>query len=489
MMRIFRALSALVFLVFIFAVNARCEDVKKPNVAGGFYPADPDQLKQMVDGFLLSASPEPVGGEIFALIAPHAGYGFSGSTAAWGYKLIKGRTYKTVVVIASAHYRGYSGVSVYPSGAFRTPLGDIGVDKEFAQKLLNKDPEVFSDPSVFGGQEHVIEVQLPFLQRVLPEFKIVPVLMGDCTLSACKKFAGLLKDAVGARKDVLVVVSTDMYHGYDYAEADTFDSLTLGYLKNMDAEGLYYALREGQAQLCGGFPAVAALVLAKELGHNKLVVLKHTNSALVTGKLTKGSWTVGYSSCVIDQEGEKGMLNKEQRKRLLELARKTIEIYLKTGKKLEVSESDPVLNSEMGAFVTLRMRGELKGCIGNIIGRGPLYLTVRDMAIESATNDPRFSPVKLDGLKDIEIEISVLSAPEKINDPDKIILGVHGVIVRRGFNSGIFLPQVATETGWSKEEFMGQLCAQKAGLAPDAWKDPSTELLIFTAEVFSEGKY
>ena len=488
MRRFCKILAVLAFFVFICAPQAHCEDVKKPNVAGGFYPADGDKLKSMVDEFILKASPEAVEGEIFALISPHAGYGFSGAVAAFGFKLIKGKPYKTVIVIAGAHYHNFSGVAIYPQGTFRTPLGDLEIDKDFAQKLLNKDPEVFSRPSVFGGQEHMIEVQLPFLQRTLKGFRIVPVIMGDCALNTCKKFAGLLKEAIGARKDVLVVVSTDMYHGYDYDEADGVDRLTLNHLKNMDAEGLYYALRESQAQLCGGFSAVSAIVLAKELGHNKLVVLKHTNSAYVTGNLNKGSWTVGYSSCVIDQEKEKGMLNTEQRKRLLELARKTIEVHLKTGKRLEVKEADPVFNKEMGAFVTLRLRGELKGCIGNIIGRGPMYLAVRDLAIESATRDPRFTPVRLEELKDIEIEISVLSVPETIKDPDKIIMGVHGVIVRRGFNSGIFLPQVATETGWSKDEFMNELCAQKAGLPADAWRDPSTEIQVFTAEVFSENQ-
>jgi AmmeMemoRadiSam system protein A len=171
---------------------------------------------------------------------------------------------------------------------------------------------------------------------------------------------------------------------------------------------------------------------------------------------------------------------------LLELARKTIETNLKDGKKLAVTETDPLLKEEMGAFVTLHKHGELRGCIGNIVGKGPLYLTVRDMAIEAATGDPRFPPVEPPELKDIEIEISVLSPLEKIDDPEKIKMGVHGVLVRKGFYSGVFLPQVATETGWSREEFMSNLCAHKAGLPKDAWKDGSCDIYIFSAEVFSE---
>lgn len=457
--------------------------IKQPNAAGAFYPDNPEELSSMIDGFLAAAEPQTVQGEIFALVSPHAGYGFSGPTAAFGYKLIKGKPYKTVIVIGTSHHYGFSGASVYPEGAFRMPLGDLEVDKEFTQQLLNKDEEVIFQPRAFEN-EHSVEVQLPFLQKVLANFKIVPIVMGDCSLSTCKKLAELLKVAIGNHRDILVVASTDMYHGYDYDELEAVDNLTLSYLKNMDAEGLYYGLREGKLQLCGGFGVVSALILAKELGHKKLEVLKHTNSAIVTGKLVKGVWTVGYASCAIDQE--ETMLNKEQKIRLLEIARKSIETYLTTGKKMEVAETDPALLKEMGAFVTLNEHGQLRGCIGNIVAREPLYLIVRDMAVEAATGDPRFPQVDLSELKTIEIEISVLSPLERIDSADKIKLGAHGVLIKKGFNSGVFLPQVATETGWSKEEFLSNLCAHKAGLPADAWKDKSTELYIFSAEVFSE---
>ena len=235
---------------------------------------------------------------------------------------------------------------------------------------------------------------------------------------------------------------------------------------------------------------MVAVELAKELGHKRIDVLKYTNSAEVTGNKTKGTWTVGYLSCALDHDkGDAVMLNKEQRKKLLEIARNSIETYLKTGRKLGLTETDPLLTRQMGAFVTLNKHRDLRGCIGNMVGEGPLYLTVRDMAVEAAVGDPRFSQVSLDELKDIEIEISVLSPLEQVDSADKIQLGVHGVIVRRGFNSGVFLPQVATETGWTKEEFLSALCAHKAGLSPNAWKDKSTQLFVFTAEVFSEEKY
>jgi AmmeMemoRadiSam system protein A len=183
------------------------------------------------------------------------------------------------------------------------------------------------------------------------------------------------------------------------------------------------------------------------------------------------------------------LLDRKQKKRLLEIARSTIEAYLKTRKAPEIVETDPVLSKEMGAFVTLRQSGELRGCIGNMVGHGPLYLTVRDMAIESATGDPRFAPVRATELAGVEIEISVLSPLEKVRSADAITIPGHGVMVRRGFNSGVFLPQVAEEAGWSKDEFLSNLCANKAGLAADAWKDPKTELWVFSAEVFSEREF
>ncbi len=205
------------------------------------------------------------------------------------------------------------------------------------------------------------------------------------------------------------------------------------------------------------------------------------------------------------------MLNKEQKKKLLEIARQTLKTYIKERKITKFSEDDPELLKSYGAFVTLRNftpnrpasrqggarsglgakskphdEESLRGCIGHIVSSEPLYQTVRDMAIASSTQDPRFPPVTESELKDIKIEISVLSQPRKIKNVKEIELGIHGVIVRKGFNQGVFLPQVAEETGWKKEEFLSCLCSHKAGLPPDAWKDKDTNIYIFEAEVFEE---
>ena len=171
------------------------------------------------------------------------------------------------------------------------------------------------------------------------------------------------------------------------------------------------------------------------------------------------------------------------------IARLTVETFVRTGRAAAVNESDPRLQAEEGAFVTLHAGGQLRGCIGSIIGQGPLYRTVREMSIAAASQDPRFPPVTAGELKEIDIEISVLSRPRVVKSADEIELGRHGVIVARGNDKrGVFLPQVATETGWTKERFLSELCSQKAGLPPDCWQQPGTQLSVFTAEVFGEKK-
>lgn len=482
---LYKIISLVQILILSLYLDCAAASVKWSEFGGQFYPSPKEELTSMIDSFIENVTLKPTGGEIFMLISPHAGYGFSGQTSAFGYKFIKNKNYKTVIIIGTSHHKAFNGAALYGEGSFITSLGSINVDVEFVKGLLNKDPEVFQDLSAFS-KEHSVEVQLPFLQKALTNFKIVPVIIGDCSLESCEKIALLLKTAIGQRKDVLVVVSTDLYHGYDYKEADAIDALTLDLIKKMDYQGLYYALRDGKAQACGGFAIVVGLNIAKEIGYQRLEVLNYTNSARVTGKLDKGVWTVGYASCAVSgQEGE-NMLNIQQKDKLLKIARQAIIAYLETGKKLQVSESDLALNQKSGAFVTLNQHQELRGCIGNLIGSQPLYLTVRDMAIEAAVDDPRFPALRLSELKDVEIEISVLSPLEKVSSAENIELGKHGVLVRRGNQSGVFLPQVATETGWSKEEFLNNLCAHKAGLAANAWKDKDTQIYIFSAEVFSE---
>ena len=483
---------SLTLFVLSFASFSFASDVKSPNVAGSFYPADPTQLSQQIESYLEKAGPQAASADnIRALICPHAGYEYSGPVAAYGYRAIQGKSYDTVVIIAPSHHLDFDGVAIWPKGAFKTPLGEVAVDEELCAKLKDLDPSVKDMPQAFD-QEHAVEVQLPFLQKILKNFKIVPLIMGRFALSDCE-FLGHSLALLSKDKNTLLVVSTDLSHYYPYEQANRMDKATIFYIETLNAEGLYQQARQGICEACGLGGVLSSIFYAKELGLESKV-LKIANSGDTTFDYSK---VVGYgsvamykpvSTSVASGEGEKNMLNEKQRERLLEIARQSIETYVKTGKRLEVKESDPVLNAQCGAFVSLHEKGELRGCIGNMVGRQPLYLTIRDMAVEAGVNDPRFSSLKSSELKDIKIEISVLSPLKKASSADEIKMGVHGVMVCRGLNSGVFLPQVATETGWSKEEFLGNLCLQKAGLPADAWKDKKTDLYTFTAEVFSEKK-
>lgn len=477
--------------------------VRYPAVAGAFYPDGPQELMNMINRFLKGVPEQEVPGELVALIAPHAGYIYSGPVAAYGFKLLQGKEYQTVIVLGPSHRAHFKGGAVYPGGKWRTPLGDVEIDRELAKEIIESSNNFHANTTVHA-QEHSIEVEIPFLQATLKDFKLVPIEIGSCNLGDCHKMAeGILKAI--HKKNVLLIASTDMSHYYPYEIAKRIDGLAIKDLESFDIQKLWDHIKRGEIirrnsitdwdktfkenpyiELCGSRPTIITLLVARRLGADKVKTLKYANSGDTAGDKKQ---VVGYASCAITKPqtgGGKGMLNENQQKELLKIARNAIKSYLERGEKPDVSIDDPDLKNIQGAFVTLHKKGQLKGCIGNIIGQKPLYITVRDMAIEAATGDPRFSPVKPEELDDLDIEISVLSPLEKVKSADEIELGTHGVIVRRGYRQGVFLPQVATETGWSREEFLSHLCSGKAGLPADAWKNPDTELYIFSAQVFGE---
>lgn len=184
---------------------------------------------------------------------------------------------------------------------------------------------------------------------------------------------------------------------------------------------------------------------------------------------------------------EEGTLTPQEREELLRLARNTIEGYLKDHRIPPYRTDNPHFLRPGGAFVTLKKRGDLRGCIGYIYSERPLYETIQQAAVAAATQDPRFPPVRLSEMAEITIEISLLSPLERVRDVNEIVVGKHGLLIRRGYYQGLLLPQVAPEQGWNREQFLEGVC-YKAGLPADAWKDPATELYSFTAEVFSEGE-
>jgi len=464
--------------------------IKEPNVAGAFYSADPDELSNFIEYYKKSAD-APDNRKVEIAIAPHAGYPYSGPIAAYTFKAIARNNYKTVVIIGPSHYFPFEGISVWPSGGFKTPLGTVPVDEDFAKALLKENPK-FQFLSYVFEREHAVEVELPFLQKTFNGVKIVPILMGNPDPQVCRDLAVALDKLIGTRDDVLILISSDMSHYYTYDVANQMDALTLQAIKEIDPKKFFEGNVSRKMEMCGFVPVTTALLYARLRGINHVEVLKHANSGDTSGDKSR---VVGYSSVIFysnllgeakAQDGQAGVLNQAQQKELLRIARQSMETYVKTGKAPDISSKDVRLNEVQGAFVTIRKHGELRGCIGNIIGQEPLAQTVRDMAVAASSQDPRFPPMTVAELKDVDLEISVLSRPRRVKDASEIQLGRDGVIVSEGGHQGVFLPQVADETGWSKEEFLSELCSQKAGLPPDAWKNPDTALYVFTADVFAE---
>jgi len=459
-------------------------------VAGQFYPAAAEEITEQINGYLKQASTPPVAGEIKAIIVPHAGYDFSGQVAAYAFKLLEGVKINTAVLIGNSHTAYFDGAAIDSSDVWQTPLGQVAVDKELADKLIKADSAIKYDASVHG-QDHVLEVEIPFLQVVLAgNFKIVPIMLGNKADDSYKKLAKALKDNLG--ENDVVVVSSDMSHYPKHEDANKIDRGALEKIKSGKVDELekYVESVENsgvaneQTVLCGIDAVKTLLELARLSGWDKIEVLKYLNSGDVSGIGDKNR-VVGYGAVAFAQIQTAGGLNREQRELLLTMAKETVESFVTTGQAPEFDVTDERLKQKQGAFVTLTKNGQLRGCIGQIVPTDePLWQVVREMAVAACSEDGRFNPVEKSELDELEYEVSVLSAPEAIDDWKKIELGKQGVIIRKGGRSGVFLPQVATETGWTLEEFLGQLCSQKAGLSPSCYKDKDTEIQIFSAQVF-----
>lgn len=459
------------------------QETIRPPVAGkmGFYPYSKEALSQEVYNLLSSAPSPGLNGELVALIVPHAGYQYSGLTAAHAYKLLAQRSYETVVIIGPAHQAIVNGAAIDPADAYETPLGKVSVDKEVAEELVKSNPSIYYDAQVHA-QEHSIEVQIPFLQAVLKDFKIVPIVMGEFSWNYIKALSSALAK-IAQEKSILIIASSDLSHYHSYEEAVKMDKEGLKEVVKMDSQTLYTKIQSGKCEMCGALPILTVIETAKKLGAQKAKLLNYRNSGEATGDKSR---VVGYSAVAFLKPltlKSESLLNDKEQKELLKIARQTLEDYLKNNKTPEIEVTSPNLTRHQGAFVTLKKNGELRGCIGHIESDKPLYKVVSEMAIAAATQDPRFPPVTYDELSEIKIEISVLSPIRKVNDIREIVVGRDGLIIRKGFASGLLLPQVPVEWGWNRNEFLRQV-SLKAGLEPDAWK--TAELYRFTAQVFGE---
>ncbi|HOL71363.1 MAG TPA: AmmeMemoRadiSam system protein B [Bryobacteraceae bacterium] len=479
-------------LAILLAAAAFAAQVREPAVAGAFYPADAGELRKMVDALLARQPASTVQDPIIALIAPHAGYPYSGAVAARAYALLKGRKPERVVVIAPSHVEPFSFASVYDGDAYATPLGAVPVDKAFAAKLAAADRRIRlssrGHAPVGGRGEHAIEVHLPFLQRVLGDFQLVPVVMGSHGYADCRAL-GTAIAKLAAGSDTLIVASTDLSHYHPYDEAVKLDRKVLAAIQDWDYLSMSRNFESRVWEACGGAPVVAAMIAAERMGANKAVLLAYANSGDVTKDRMR---VVGYGALALTKSpaaraaAPPFTLAQSDREELLRLARISVETAVREGKLYDYkgTASEPLMQ-ERGAFVTLKQKGVMRGCVGYPAPMKPLSYTVRDVAALAAVHDRRFPPVTPVELGRLQYEISVLSPFRRVLNVEEIRVGRDGLVIRRGDAEGLLLPQVPVEQGWDRNTFLEQACL-KAGLPPRAWRDEETDIFSFTAFVFSD---
>jgi AmmeMemoRadiSam system protein B/AmmeMemoRadiSam system protein A len=477
-------------------------DIRLPVVAGRFYPASASALKQAVRKFMEDAVPVQVKNPL-VIVVPHAGYVFSGQIAADGFRQAADHPYDIVVILGTNHTSGsFRKISIYPGDGFSTSLGTAMIDKEAVEALLAADPDCVLDKSLHQ-QEHSIEVQLPFIQILFPYARIVPAVIGAPDIGLCRRFGEALAGVLKNRR-ALIVASADLSH-YPHADAaEDVDAKTLAAMEKLDPALLQ---KVTQAQMnrgipnlhtccCGEAAVMAAISAAKAMGATGGKVIRYAHSGNVP--IGEQDRVVGYGAVVYHADpgsvsanksdppasSSNPLLTNADKRALLALVRETLARKLSRQTVHVAQGLSPGAKQKRGVFVTLKKRGDLRGCIGRMIPDKPLHELVGAVALQSALEDPRFKPVTLPELKDLEIEISVLTPMTPVPGADHIVVGRDGVLIRKGGRSAVFLPQVAPEQGWGRGEMLEHLC-RKAGLPPGSWKEGS-ELLTFQAIVFSE---
>lgn len=477
--------------------------VRQPAVAGQFYPSDLVQLSTAIDDYLDDAV-TPIDGRPIAIVCPHAGYIFSGQIAADAYRQASAYDYDLVVILGANHTTaGFAKVSVYPGRGYMTPFGIAEIDVDLAEELIDADDD-FTFHETIHNREHSVEVQIPFIQRVFPNAKILPAVVGTPDRKLCVKFGEALARAIEGRS-ALIVASCDLSHFPTYEDAKRVDKTTLEAMATLDVKTFQTTCRqqltEGVSNLstsaCGEASVTAAIVAARKLGATRGRIISYANSGDVS--VGDRSRVVGYGAVAFVKYSDTDApqpwepvekpvgnvgLTADHEDALLSFARKTIRQYLTSGTTPLARGFDPVLESEKGVFVTLRKQDRLRGCIGHMADDLPLCQAVGYCALQAAFNDRRFSPVELDELADIEIEVSVLTPFQPVDGYEDIQIGRDGVLLEKDGRSAVYLPSVAVEQGWNREEMLSHLCV-KAGLPADGWKK-GTHFYTFQATSFSE---
>ena len=461
--------------------------VRPATQANRFYTGDPKELSDEVDGLLALHKGKAVYRNLAALIVPHAGYYYSGHVAASAYMSIPtDKTYQRIFLLGPSHHEWLDGASVNTEADYyATPLGQVKVDRETARKLTATD-SVFSYQPKAHDREHCLEVQLPFLQRRFEHVPpIVPIIISTNDFRQLRRIAEVLKPYF--TEDSLFIISSDFSHYPSYDDACEVDALTGQAIESGRVEAFIAAIeknaRNGKRNLatsaCGEL-AIATLMLMMD-SHDEVKHLMYQNSGDIEG--SDHSRVVGYHAfAIVRKEGPEFALSDEEKQLLKGIALSSIKDSLDGKSIAQQSSLTPNLTSKCGAFVSLHKQGRLRGCIGHFGEDVPLHEIVAEMARAAAFEDPRFMPVTVDELADIDIEISVLTPMRRIHSLDEFELHRHGIYIRQGYRSGTFLPQVADEVNWTKEEFVGHCAQDKAGIGWDGWK--SAELYVYEAIVF-----
>jgi len=487
----------LLFVCLMFRVSAAQD--RPPAAAGLFYPADPGELSATLQRFFNQTGNKILNIKPIALVAPHAGIFYSGQVAAYAYNEVKGQKYDAVIVVSPSHIEYFQYAAIYPGDSYVTLLGKMPVDKKLAVRCETKNGLVKLSSTghttkMMERGEHALEIQLLFLQTIFGNIPIVPIVIGTMNYPVIEALGKKLGE-IASSANVLLIASSDLSHYHPYNQCKTIDQKFMTQLERMNPKTLYNGLYARDYEACGGAPITAIMIAAQKVGANRVKVLKYANSGDVSGG--DKSQVVGYCSAAMYRDEKtkeevkmdestlnKGEMTRDEQIWLLDLAEATVKAVV-TGQSTPSLKEIPLkMKENRGAFVTLEKNNELRGCIGYILPIYPLCETVMKVARSAALEDPRFPAVTERELKDITVEVSVLTVPEMITNPNVIEVGKHGIIIRRGYNQGLLLPQVATDYGWDRETFLEHTCL-KAGLPRDAWKDKNAEIQIFSAQVFN----
>lgn len=490
-----------------FTVNAVPSDerILDMPLAGSWYDADPVRLKKQIQHWFQVASlPDGLMKKApLAVISPHAGYAYSGPTAAYAYKNLIGRKYDRVIILGPSH-RVYlrNQICIPSASGIRTPLGIVPADQDALRVLGGQGFVRISDQIHYD--EHSVQIQLPFLQCALESpFKIVPVVTGQLDAAAAGKTAQVLKSLL--TPSTLVVISSDFTHyGQDFGYvpfrdriAENLRKLDLGAFEKIQtgkADLFARYIEETGATICGEGPI--RILLEMLHGQAEFSLLHYANSA---DDNKDYSHCVSYVSAVVTacrpsvpKTAGLDVLPESDRRILLQMARDSIAYVFKNRKRTPAASfsdrATDVMNRHMGCFVTLKIGNDLRGCIGEIEPFRPLYKAVTERAVDSAFCDPRFPQLSPKEFEKVEIEISALTPSHPVKSWREIEIGRHGMTITKDGRSAVFLPQVAPEQGWNLEETLTYL-SRKAGLPADAWRSPDAAFTVFEAIVFSESDF